>query len=190
MNKPMTWREAQKESFDCAFSKGWWDECMSGGLLKRGLVVAKSQEKMLLVGTEISEAVEDYRVGKLTTTLRPADGKPEGMGTELTDVCIRVWDYLGALGEEEACPELVIATVPALEGRSPVQALHDLMRLTVYAADYAADGTFVFNIRKAQSLVIHTIGLGHALGFDMEKEINMKMAFNRTRPFRHGGKTI
>lgn len=189
MNKVTTWREAQKESFDCAFSKGWWDECVRNGQINRGLVVTKSQEKMLLVGTEISEAVEDYRIGKMKTVCRP-DGKPEGMGTELTDVCIRVWDYLGALGEEEACPEITIASVPALEGKSPVQALHDLMRLTVYAADYAADGTFVFDIRKAQRLVLHTIGLGHALGFDMEEEINLKMAFNRTRPFRHGGKTI
>ena len=46
---------------------------------------------------EEAEAIEDARKGRMATTIRE-DGKPEGIGSELADIVIRVCDSAGALG--------------------------------------------------------------------------------------------
>ncbi len=51
-------------------------------------------EALCLVHSEVSEALEDYRAGKMTTTIRP-DGKPEGFPSELADIIIRVCHIAG-----------------------------------------------------------------------------------------------
>jgi NTP pyrophosphatase (non-canonical NTP hydrolase) len=54
--------------------------------------------KLALVHSEISEAVEAVREGRVTFAY-PADGsgKPEGMVVELADAVIRILDLCGAL---------------------------------------------------------------------------------------------
>lgn len=76
-------------------------------------------EKLMLIVTEVSEAMEDHRDGKVFT-VETGDGKPCGLASELADVMIRVFDLAGALG------------------------------------------------------------------IDLEHEIAVKMAYNETRPFKHG----
>lgn len=81
-----------------AVSKGWWDaQCEPGGL-NRQAVAATVPEKLCLIHSEASEALEDYRVGKMQTVPRESDGKPEGFPTELADIVIRCFDLAGALG--------------------------------------------------------------------------------------------
>ena len=52
---------------------------------------------LALVSTEVAEAIDDVRAGRWQTTTNEK-GKPEGLGSELADIIIRVCDDAGALG--------------------------------------------------------------------------------------------
>lgn len=77
-----------EESHGTALEKGWWptkeDE------------VANFPEKLMLIVSEVAEALEDYRAGKeACTAWKDAKGKPCGIPSELADVVIRVADLCG-----------------------------------------------------------------------------------------------
>lgn len=123
----MTIRELQAAAHANSVSHGWWDQqrrialTPEGEDLDKRLVLATIPEKLCLVHSEVSEALEDYRDGTMITVVNN-DGKPEGFPSELADILIRILDLCGALG------------------------------------------------------------------IDLETEVKIKMAYNATRPYRHGGK--
>lgn len=119
----MTISEAQQKAHQNAIDKGWWEDQLWGNRRVDPEAAAKLiPEKLCLIHSEISEALEEYRAGKLEAY--EVNGKPEGIPAELADVVIRVMDLCGALG------------------------------------------------------------------IDLESAIATKMAYNATRPHRHGGKRI
>ena len=80
-------------------AKGFWDDQRMGALsrLDQGLVQRTIPEKLALIHSEVSEALEDYRDGAMVTTVGET-GKPVGFPSELADIVIRVCDLAGALG--------------------------------------------------------------------------------------------
>lgn len=72
-----------------AKSKGWWDGA-----------TYNIPEKLALIHSEVSEALEEYRTGMALQRVEVSadDGKPLGFATELADVVIRVADLCGLLG--------------------------------------------------------------------------------------------
>lgn len=61
-----------------------------------GINVVKVLAKLALVHSEVSEAVEAAMLGQIQTKV--VDGKPEGLGIELTDIDIRNLHLRGMLG--------------------------------------------------------------------------------------------
>ena len=168
----MITKRLQKEIHSLAVGKGWYD---SG---KRG-----KKELLLLLHTEVAEAVEDYRRSRMKTSeaiegFREFHGdgtpvtssavfKPVGFPTEIADIVIRACDYKGAAAAGKVAPE---ACDPVI----------DLLQDVNY---FIAQGDIDTAI--AMCYVIAT-----RCGFDLDAEIAKKHEYNKTRPNRHGGKVI
>jgi NTP pyrophosphatase (non-canonical NTP hydrolase) len=101
-----------KMAHENALDKGWWEEDRTFG------------ELVVLMHSELSEAIEDYRNGKAFAEIYFEGDKPCGIPIELADCIIRIFDTCGRHG------------------------------------------------------------------INLEEAIIMKMAYNRTREKRHGGKII
>ena len=109
---PNTITSLVHEAHENAISKGWYDEPRTFG------------DMIALIHSELSEALEDYRIGHNPNKVWYEGKKPCGIPIELADACIRIFDMCGYFG------------------------------------------------------------------IDLEKAIREKMAYNATRPQRHGGKKL
>ena len=78
----MDLKELQKKMHETAITKGWWET-------KREI-----PELLCLIHSEVSEALECYRVGEMETT--EVSSKPEGFPSELADIAIRLMDLAEA----------------------------------------------------------------------------------------------
>jgi NTP pyrophosphatase (non-canonical NTP hydrolase) len=96
----MTIKELVEQSHALAVSKGWWPRSSS-------TAPTNIPEKLALIHSEVSEALEAYRDGDMVTRLQVTGFnqdsetpvmKPVGFPIELADVVIRVADLCGHLG--------------------------------------------------------------------------------------------
>lgn len=83
----------QRRSYDLAVTKGFWTAEQKANPDKSWV-----PEKLMLIVSELAEAMEDYRAGKdLKQVVLNDSGKPEGFPTELADAVIRIMDLAEAL---------------------------------------------------------------------------------------------
>jgi len=179
----MTISELQKQAHEIAKSKGWWDRERSW------------EEIVCLIHSEISEAFEEYRVGRMEVWIKYAPGfeegntvtlkRPEGFPIELADIVIRLMDWAEHDGVKIA-GNYQDATVKGYEFRWHEEGLdipYQIMRLHSIAFD--EEIMYPDNLQYCFALVCV---LARSLDIDLEAAILTKMEYNRGRSYRHGGK--
>ena len=192
--------QIKKEIHENAIAHGWWETPRSFG------------EICALIHSELSEALEEYRDGKPDvyvfgehgiTPITPEewDGeKPEGIAVELADAVIRILDYMGE-AELEYCPEA--DDLYTYEGKTPQEEQADfgdfIARCHSDISDAYLRASMAFsdrdmNIYRAAALSVCIRRIEayceRKRGYDLSRIIAIKHEYNKTRPYRHGGKRI
>lgn len=195
-----------KEAHQTAVEHGFWTPEPTFG------------ELVALMHSELSEALEEYRagrpmvwyscdvsdacceLGKYHYTVHCCQGcghrgtKPEGIAVELADCIIRMLDWIyakwdGRWGdmdlEVEKCARGCTKSVLQRSFGDDVNKLHDLLSAASKNGDNSAIAlsyfrwtiSYIFNWAEQNQL-------------DMYAIIREKMEYNKTHPYRHGGKRL
>ena len=207
----MNLADLQKEAHAIAKDHGWWDtERTFGDLI--ALVHSELSEALEAYRERELEAYtppDDVigQPGKLGTTRQPhpfpgvggyvnvkVSTKPEGVASELADVVIRVADMA-----EHYHWDLDAVSIPEPEEWmefSPPKSFGDWIGLChIHASDALVKAWMPPEMFQTPSvslnLVIRTVQrMAAHYGIDLDAAIKAKMEYNRTRPYRHGGKAL
>lgn len=192
----MDLNELAKEAHQIAVDHGWWDPEPTFG------------ELIALMHSELSEALEEYRAGRpmvwyecdvSDTKCEPGQyyytvhccrgcghrgHKPEGIAVELADCIIRILDLFGHEGEEI----------------KPVPILRDCTRFKygeiIGECHWMLSKAYENGRHPAVSAVYLNRCVSYILAWAAENNVNIesiireKMDYNKTRPYRHGGKKL
>ena len=91
--------QLQHAAHQNAIDKGWWDaQRLANGEVSPVEAERTIPEKIALLHSELSEALEEFRNGRGPNETYLVNDKPEGFPIELADVAIRLFDLCGALG--------------------------------------------------------------------------------------------
>jgi hypothetical protein len=181
----------QQEAHDLAVSMGWYES--------RDLTDDDVRESMLaLIHSEIAEALECIRKPDpiwltMCMVVSPLRGctdvwtyerctplrKPEGLPSELADVFIRMLDYCAAF--KEPLTDGFYGTWHLQEGPTVTPTIGSAWINELHKCVAAYD---------MQMLLIRTHQLADIYGIDLDAAVLLKHEYNKTREFRHGGKTI
>lgn len=162
------WQSLVRVAHGMAVEKGWWDD---------GINARPLEDIVNNFHAEVSEAWEEYRAGRMATWYADPQAvlsgklpKPEGFFVELADLLIRIADAAGAhrIDCDEHCTKFVsIEESIAFSIRKMHQWIAD------FDFTFAADECFA---------------LADEHNHDLWATIREKLAYNATRPYRHGGK--
>lgn len=201
----MNLNDFAKEVHENAIAHGWWDEERSDGTLRS------------LMHAELSEALEEYRakrpmvwhlcrLGGMCETQNVHQGdlgcdrctpqmrKPEGVAVELIDFVIRALDWMAK--REISFPEPLNTVQDLIENGTKemdaglledirVSALPDIVDLlhTIVCGFASCGGGF----EEAVAISVVCVWL-NLQGIDPEALMLEKHEYNKTRPYKHGGK--
>ncbi len=177
----------QKEAHAIAKDHGWWDEERPFGDL------------IALVHSELSEALEAYRLHELETWPSQDGEIPLGVPFELADVVIRVADMAEWYGVDlQSMVTDLAVSLPwsntADESKTFGEWITILHMLVTdcfgrqftredWHSPLDSGSDFAFVVTVVNAMAKH-------YGIDLDAAIEAKMEYNRTRPYRHGGKPL
>lgn len=156
---------------ETAKAKGFWDKERNRG------------EMLMLVSCELAEALEQHRDGK--GTLYFEDAKPEGIILELADAVIRCLDTL-AVSYSHVVGPLVERSRGMQTGNGGMYKLTDN-----FGENLLAITAILIRAKINVAWLADVIVMCERLAYSLEAEdiwdvIDIKMAYNETRPQMHG----
>jgi hypothetical protein len=171
-------KELIERAFTNAVGKGWHDKPATFG------------ELIALCHSEVSEAwAEDIAMGVYFNKGNP---KPEGFAVELIDVCIRIFDMAGKF-EIELFPFALCLSIPVRYDKDYFCCrIHQLLSdtLELYRVGVKPHGKNEITEKLSEIIAFIDIGLTQYYETNVDEVIELKMNYNETRPYRHGGKKL
>ena len=172
------WNDYCDEAHDISRSKGWWEQDRNDG------------EMLALMHSELSELHKAFFDEKARLCQpRPSAKVPvlNEAEEELSDLAIRLFDYCAARGVDlDRAYTSAKASKPPIHKGNHALAISDL---------HLAVSEVLELLRKQEStdaavgvLFFKLWGYCVLFGFEFRRAIDAKMAFNSTRPHKHGGK--
>ena len=207
--------ELQKVAHAIARDKGWWDQERTFGDLI-ALIHSELSEALEAYrerGLETWSTLRmDEGAGPITLssisdldTLKARLGeaaleKPEGVASELADVVIRVADLAEFYGAN-VDPATAVRDRPSLEANINLAAklsfghwismLHWFTATAFEECAWFAPSERTFEwVESLGELIYGVQAMAAHYNIDLDVAIAAKMAYNRTRPYRHGGKKL
>lgn len=168
-----------KKAHTAAVEKGFWES-------DRDIFECAN-----LINTEVTEMVEELRSGHEIEEIyfKPENPtKPEGFPVELADYAIRCADLAGYLGPRcsDAWWLSILTCIPFIE-----EAVKTFVSLQEMIFSLTITGDVVF-AKDQKEKITGNIILAHMiashLSIDLPAVIEQKMAYNATRPAKHGRK--
>lgn len=199
MNRPTNRLELAKRAHEAAVAKGFWP--IDGD----GSCTHTSEHYLMLVITELSEAVEAHRKGRVTTRrtideyIKDSRGEfsPElfksrikdSVADELADAYIRCmdlsWWYAEHMDDSADSMERWIEEAKEEVSKfhaEECQGLADTMYWLIYCANYCM-------MQANISALIIALGIEKIcdlMNIDLVWHVHEKMRYNETRPAKHG----
>ena len=182
--------ELQKEAHAIARDKGWYDTERTFG------------DFIALIHSELSEALRAYLSGRpwwVSGSHMDTNG-PDGIAVNLADVIIRVADLAEFYGAN-VDPATAVRDWPSLEANINLAAklsfghwismLHWFTATAFEECAWVAPSERTFEwVESLGELIYGVQAMAAHYNIDLDVAIAAKMAYNRTRPYRHGGKAL
>lgn len=172
--------ELQKTIYDINEEKGWHTPPL---IVDGEIQVSEVLAKLALVHCELSEALHEEEAGRMRLWYNDIEHdppKPEGYVVEIADALIRVLDTCEVLGIKlDDLVECRLATPSTLIG---------LHRDVSNAAEALRQDNMSEFKEAFEALWFRSFRLCERYSLDLAAAIYTKIMYNKTRPFRHGGK--
>lgn len=160
-------------------SLGWSAEAQSWG------------DSCALLNSEVAEALEAWRDHRLDAFTTPS-GKPDDVASEVADCVVRLLDICRRHGVDLVEMDLDLADVTPTDRRRETF-LPPLVTFGDWDMWLAWNVTMLWQFprrgggpRMLRALVL----FAERMGIDLPTAVERKIAFNATRPFQHGGRTV
>ena len=174
---PLDLEDLVYESHKMAVEKGWWPE--DGRL---------TDEIVNNLHSEVSEAWEEYRHGRLETWHADPDGdpakqKPEGFWVEIADLMIRLGDCMG----QYRWTPVYQNAFKCFDIPEFIDTLHKLIDTLTWNPELRGRITWSPTAgEQACKIMMTCLTFSKEHDHDIWTTIGDKMKFNATRAFRHG----